>query len=330
MTNAASPVPDRVLAGDIGGTHARLALAHVRDGRILLDRSDVLAVSDHAGPAEALERFLGGAPAPPRACLAWAGPIEGTRARLTNGAWSVDAGALAAHFRIDRVTVVNDFHAAAAGIDVLDRDDLEPLQDAPADARGARLVIGAGTGLGVAYVLRDAHGSRIVAGEGGHIGFAPQDDEQLALWRHLHAALGRVTAEHAVSGRGIVRLDAFCRTTAGLAPVEGTTAADVARRADAGEPEAARALRLFCAIYGAVAGDHALACLATGGVYIAGGIAARIAARLKDGAFVAAFNAKGGHAALMARMPVWLVRDEFLGLRGAAALALAAPSPLER
>lgn len=164
-----------------------------------------------------------------------------------------------------------------------------------------------------------------MSGEGGHVAFGPLDDEQMALWRHLQPSLGRITAEHLVSGSGIVRLYGFCCATSGTpvgddVAIEG--AAAVARRANSGERDAQRALRLFCAIFGAVAGDHALACLATGGVFVAGGIAARLAGRLADGTFAAAFAAKGAHGALAARMPVWLVRDELLGLRGAAAIAL--------
>jgi glucokinase len=316
-----APTHTTVLAGDIGGTHARLARARIEQGRVVIDAPWILGVREHPALEQALAHFLGERDPPTHACLAWAGPIEGGRARLTNGDWSADVEALEARFGFHSLRLVNDFHAAAHGVDGLSAADLATLQSAPADAGGARLVIGAGTGLGVAYALRDEHGSRVVAGEGGHVAFAPLDDEQAALWRHLQRSLGRVTAEHVVSGAGIVRLHGFCCAESGTAPAD--EAADVARRADAGEPEAQRALRLFCSIFGAVAGDHALSCLATGGVFVAGGVAARMADRLADGRFIAAFNAKGVHRALMARMPVWLVRDELLGLRGAAAIALA-------
>ena len=323
---AASSTPPFVLAGDIGGTHARLAIACRRDGRIAFERNGTFAVRDHAGLAEAIAAFLGDAPAPAHACIAWAGPIDGRCARLTNGAWSVDADWLQQRFGCARVALVNDFHAAAAGVDDVGDDNLETLQPGRANPAGARLVIGAGTGLGVAYALRDAHGTRIVSGEGGHIAFAPLDAEQDALLAHLRPTLGRVTAEHLVSGSGIARLYTFCCAASGARPgteVAREGAAAVARRARDGEPPAVRALHLFCAIFGAVAGDHALACLATGGVYVAGGIAVRLAERLADGAFTAAFRAKGVHTDLVARMPVWRVRDEGLGLRGAALLALA-------
>lgn len=325
--SAGPSVPHSVLAGDVGGTHARLAIASGEGGRIAFARQRILAVRDYATPSDALADFLRDAPTPlSHACLAWAGPISGLRARLTNGSWTVDAGELAARFGIRDVALVNDFHAAAAGIDSLRDDDLTVLQAGTPDPTGARLVIGAGTGLGVAYALRDAHGTRIVSGEGGHVAFGPLDDEQMALWRHLRPSLERITAEHLVSGSGIVRLYEFCCASSGIPggdDVAREGAAAVARRADAGEGAAQRALRLFCAIFGAVAGDHALACLATGGVFVAGGVAARLAGRLADGTFAAAFAAKGVHGSLAARMPVWLVRDELLGLRGAAAIAMA-------
>lgn len=315
-----------VLAADIGGTRARLALAR-RDGkRVSLERVEVIPVREAASLEDAVAGFLAQGPRPVRACLAWAGPIEGARARLTNGPWVADSAALAARFGLDRVTLVNDFHAAAAGVDEVGDDALHVLQPGASDPAGARLVIGAGTGLGVAYALRDVHGTRVIAGEGGHVAFAPQDDEQAALWRHLRKRMDRVTAEHVVSGPGIVNLYDFCCASSGAPPDEARLregAAGVNRLAQAGDPHAVHALELFCAIFGAVAGDHALSCLATGGVYIAGGIAARLGERLGDGRFVAAFCAKGVHAALVARMPVWRVRDEKLGLRGAAALALA-------
>jgi len=327
MTNDANNA-HLVLAGDIGGTNARLAIAREVDGRIVFDLQRELKVCDFGGVADALAEFLRHAPAPTpaHACFAWAGPIDGRSARLTNGAWAVDANALAARFRLPHLALVNDFQAAAAGIDRVAEQDLITLQPGVADPHASRLVIGAGTGLGVAYAIRDEHGTRIVAGEGGHVAFAPLDDEQSALLAHCRRELGRVTAEHLVSGSGIVRLYAFCCGRDGVAvppEVAAGGAEDVVRRADAGDAAAQRALHLFCAILGAVAGDHALSCLATGGVFVAGGIAAKLAERLTDGTFRDAFNAKGAHVALMRRMPVWLVLDEALGLRGAAAIALA-------
>ncbi len=325
---AATTASPTVLAGDIGGTHARLALARDHEGAVALVAQRTLAVRDFPDPSAAIAEFLRGEGAVPatHGCLAWAGPIEGERARLTNASWHIDAHAVAARFGMARLMLVNDFHAAAAGIDHVAAKDLVTLQAGHADPSGARLVIGAGTGLGVAYVIRGPHGPCIVSGEGGHLAFGPQDAEQDALLAHARASLGRVTAEHLVSGNGIERLYRFCCERAGLpvpANVASEGAAAIAQRAQAGEATAVDALRLFCVIFGAVAGDHALSCLATGGVFVAGGIAIKLASRMQDGAFRAAFAAKGVHAALAARMPVHVVLDDALGLKGAAGIALA-------
>jgi glucokinase len=292
-----------------------------------------LPVAAHDTADEALAAFVGRT-APPRidrACLAVAGPIEGRTAQLTNARWRIDADAIAARLRIGEVALCNDFEAAAFGLEALDPSACVALQapvsetDSQAGANDRRLLIGAGTGLGVAYVFRGAKGPRVIAGEGGHVGFAPADDEQVALLAHLRPELGRVTAEHLVSGAGLARLYAFAGRRRGGVPddVRDEGAAAVARRFAAGEAEAVHALRLFVSIFGAVAGDHALCVLATGGVFIAGGIAPRFAATFADGNFISAFRAKGAQAGLMARMPVHLVCDDRLGLHGAALRALA-------
>lgn len=311
-----------VLCGDIGGTHARFRIARGdRPGEAVVER--VLAVADHPTFADALAAFLAAAGgAPRRAAFAVAGPVEGTRARLTNAPWTIDAEEVGRRFGIDRVRLVNDFEGAAAGIAHLAPQSLVPLQRGERHAGAPRLVIGAGTGLGVAFAVPDGDGLRVLAGEGGHVPFAPQDDEQRALHAFVASSLGRVTAEHLLCGAGLERLHAFARARAGLAAQalpEG--AASVTTRAGAGDAVAGHAIALFCSILGAVAGDHALTLMTRGGVFVAGGIAPRIAGPLADGRFVSAFRAKGVHAALMVRFPVDLVVDPHLGLTGAAALA---------
>jgi glucokinase len=166
-----------------------------------------------------------------------------------------------------------------------------------------------------------------MSGEGGHAGFAPADDEQMRLWQMLHAQLGRVSVEHVVSGPGLVRIYEFLRATlpesaALRASVRADGAAAISRHAlEHDDPLASRALDLFIACYGAVAGDHALIVAARGGVYIAGGIASKVLSRLAAGGFMAAFNAKGAHAQMNLRMPVQVVTTERLGLLGAALIA---------
>ena len=321
-----------ILAADIGGTHARFMLARSDAGRLAVLDEATLPVAAHDTVEEAAAAFIGRTAAPKidRACFAVAGPVDGRSAQLTNARWRIDADAFAKRMHIGEVALCNDFEAAAFGLDTLApsaRLTLQPpigTSDAPGDASDRRLLIGAGTGLGVAYLLREAGRTHVIAGEGGHVAFAPADEEQVELLGYLRPSLGRVTAEHVLSGAGLGRLYGFaCRHRGGVPDeVRDEGAAAVARRFAAGEPEATHALRLFTSIFGAVAGDHALAVLAMGGVFIAGGIAPRFAGAFADGGFIAAFRAKGAHAALMARVPVHLVCDDRLGLRGAASRAM--------
>lgn len=323
-----------ILAGDIGGTKALLLLAALRRGRLepVLERR--YAVASFDGFSAMLARFLdecrqhlGRDARLASACFGAAGPLSAARIRMTNLPWCLDAAAIAAEFGIARVRLANDFEAAARGVEALAPGDSALLQRGELLPHAARVVIGAGSGLGVAYALPQGKHYQVIAGEGGHAGFAPADDEQMRLWQTLHAEVGRVSVEHVVSGPGLVRIYAFLRGTLPEAPgldesVRAEGAAAIGRHAlDQGDPLACRALDLFIACYGAVAGDHALSVSARGGVYIAGGIAPKILTRLAAGGFMAAFNAKGSHAQMNHRMPVQVVTTERLGLLGAALIA---------
>jgi glucokinase len=261
------------------------------------------------------------------ACFGAAGPVADARIQMTNLPWCLDAGAIAAEFGIGRVLLVNDFEAAACGIEALTPGDSAMLQRGEPLPHAARVIIGAGSGLGVAYALPQGKHYRVIAGEGGHAGFAPADDEQMRLWQTLHAQYGRVSAEHVVSGPGLVRIYKFLRATLPQAPalnesVRAEGAPAISRYAlEQGDPLACRALDLFIACYGAAAGDHALAVTARGGVYIAGGIAPKIFSRLAAGGFMAAFNANSADAQMNLRIPVQVVTTERLGLLGAALIA---------
>ena len=316
MTATSEPKLQRLVA-DIGGTHARLALADP-DGR-RVEQERIYASGDFPGLEPILADYLGAVGRRPAiGCLAVAGPIadDGRRARFTNLPWAIDADALASRFGLRRLTLANDFAAAALGITACPPSTLVTLQAGEPVADGPRVVVGAGTGLGCALLLPEGPGWRVVPGEGGHMAFGPIDALQGDLWRHLAGELGRVTAESVVSGPGLERIYRF------LAPrAQPLSAADIASQA-AAEPAGAagRALDIFLAAYGAFAGDLAMTVLARGGVFLAGGIAARLADRLPGSPFLAAFNAKAEHAALAARMPVCIATDGALGLRGAALL----------
>jgi glucokinase len=321
-----------ILAGDIGGTKTLLQLASVRRGRPVpvLERRYVAA--SFADFSAMLARFLeecreqrGRSPRLAQACFGAAGPVSDKRIQMTNLPWCLDAGAIAAQFGIGGVRLVNDFEAAAAGIEALAPSEIATLQQGQPQAQAPRVVIGAGTGLGVAYALPQGGRYRIVAGEGGHAGFAPADEEQMRLWQALHAQLGRVSVEHLVSGAGLVRIYEFLRAQpaqAAAAAAGSIGAPAISRLAmEQNDALANRALDLFIACYGAAAGDHTLAVMARGGVYIAGGIARKILSRLQAGGFIAAFNAKGAQAQLNLRTPVHVITTERLGLLGAALIA---------
>jgi glucokinase len=331
--SAMAKPPPVYLAGDIGATNARLALATLVAGRVEWLHSALLPAAQLGGFDDALDRLFAQSPVPRTAvgaaCLGIAAPVRGRRADLTNRAWSIDADAIAASLSGADVTLVNDLEAAAAGIDALAPGDLAALQEGAGTEAGARLLVGAGTGLGVAYVIRCAGGRLPVASEAGHIGFSPQTARQTQLHEALRASCGRVEAETVVSGAGLERIYSVLRgagagsESPALAEALrcGDGAAAISRHALAGDPLASAALDLFVECYGAFAGDQALSVLAHGGVFVVGGIAPRILPRLAAGAFLRAFNDKGRFAKLAQSFPVAVVTDDRLGLLGAALLA---------
>lgn len=323
-----------ILAGDIGGSKALLLLAAGGRGSVEPIFERRYAVASFAGFSALLAQFLdeyrqhGGRSARLTcACFGAAGPSAGERIQMTNLPWCLESGAIAAEFAIRRVRLVNDFEAAASGVEALGPGDSVVLQQGEPMTHAARVVIGAGSGLGVAYVLPQGKRDLVIAGEGGHAGFAPADAEQMRLWQVLQQQFGRVSVEHVVSGPGLVRIYEFLcaeqpELRSQMETVRAEGAAAVSRLAlEHGDALACRALDLFFACYGAVAGDHALTVTARGGVYIAGGIAAKIPNRIAGGGFIAAFNAKGAHAHLNRKIPVRVVTTERLGLLGAARIA---------
>lgn len=306
-----------ILCGDIGGTKTLLGLA--RDGKLLLDRR--YANADFQDFAGVLDAFFADTQTEPSliggGCLALAGPIadDGRSAHLTNLPWNIGSDALSRRFGLPALRLVNDFAAAAMGAVTSSPAQRFTLQQGEPLATAPRLVVGAGTGLGMAIVLPQGDSWRILPGEGGHVAFAPADEPQAALWAFLNRRHGRVTWERVVSGPGLAAIHESLGG-ASISPQEIATRA----AASPGSVEH-RSLDLFLAAYGAFAGDMALACLARGGVFLAGGIAAKLLPQLQQSGFLAAFNAKAEHAAIAARMPVHVATDPLLGLHGALQLA---------
>jgi glucokinase len=296
----------RLLAGDIGGTKTLLRAIDA-DGATLHEEryeSDSFATFDAL-----LAEFLANVSGPiDAACFAVAGPVYGGTAEVTNVGWRLDEKA----FAIPRVQLINDFYGVALGVPLLGEGDLLSLQAGSRDRSAPMAVLGAGTGLGEALIV---HG-QVVPTEGGHSDFAPQDEEQARLFLWLHERYGHVSWERVVSGMGLVNIFTFLGGTE-------TEASRIADLADAGDPLAVHAFEIFVDAYGAEAGNMAIRTLARGGVFLAGGIAAKNIPRFTDGRFVEAFVRKGRFRELMETIPVDLITNEQVGLIGAAAAARA-------
>jgi glucokinase len=309
-----------ILCGDIGGTKALLAIAELDDGKPRFLFSQRHECADYSDFDQLFERFRKDSDAFASGitggCLAVAGPIDddGLVAKFTNLPWQVSAVACGDAFGLSPVRLVNDFAAAAAGIAALNPDELATIQPGAPLTDGVRLVVGAGTGLGMAILVPDGSGWRVIPGEGGHAGYSPQNETQLRIHAALLADHGRVCWEQVVSGPGLA---AMHRILTGRTLEPAAIAEDALN--DPTSP-AGDSLATFIEAYGAFAGDMALAVMARGGVFLAGGIAAKVLPLMRSGRFISAFCAKAGHAALTARMPVHVVTDPELGLKGAALL----------
>jgi glucokinase len=304
-----------ILGGDLGGTKTLLALAETAGGRPAIvreERFDSGAYPDFDG---LLADFLRGQGGIEGACFGLAGPTDGRTAKLTNLPWRLDADALGRKFGIGRILLANDFAAAAHGLELLDPGQLITLQSGVPIGKAPRVILGAGTGLGVAGLIWHEGHYRVVPGEGGHMGFAPHTVKQAELWRWIFDLRGRATVEDVVSGPGLSLIYRFLSGS-------DRSPAEVAQAAQAGsDPVAVQALDIWLAAYGAFAGDLALKWLAYGGVFIAGGVSAKVFPRVPPPAFLDAFNAKREHHHIAKAMPIYLVTEERLGLLGAVALA---------
>lgn len=316
-----------LLAGDIGGTSARLAVMALRDGRLEQVAEETFASREFAGLEAVAQAFLARHDVPLEgACFGVAGPVRGGRVSTPNLPWHIDAADVAATLRVARVALINDLEANAYGIAALERADVLELQAGSPGATGNQAVIAAGTGLGEAGLYWDGQLHRPFACEGGHADFAPRNERETALLRYLLEKWEHVSWERVLSGPGLHGIYQFLRDVLDMRELPGIVdrmkgadpSAVISAAALTGEcPLCSDALDLFVALYGAEAGNLALKTMATGGVYIGGGIAPKILGRLKTGAFLRAFNAKGRMAPLMASMPVRIILNPGTALLGA-------------
>jgi glucokinase len=336
-----------ILCADIGATKTLLGLARVNalGGGIEVVASQRYVAAEVGSFEAMLDGFLRDHAShltqPLRAaCFGVAGPVNDNQVTMTNLSWRLDAATLSQRLGDIPVRLANDFEAAASGIDLLGGDQLLSLQAGQPITRAPQLVIGAGSGLGVAFRVWQPSGDGqtghygVVTGEGGHFSFTPANDEQDRALMRLRPHVARPVAEHFVSGPGLANFYTFLdnedsgklvdktpHKVATAMDTTGLTGEEVARRATQdGEPRALHALHHFLLSYGVVAGDYALATLARGGVFLAGGIAQKLGAVMQDGRFLVGFHQKGPYAGLMQTIPVHVVTAPDLGLLGAAVI----------
>ena len=318
-----------LIAGDIGGTKSGLAWVK-SEGTATQEVcfEQVYASADFATADDLIRQFIVDARQPAAAdtlLLALPGPLRGQHARLTNLEWTLDAADMRASLGVARVRFINDFQAAAAGVASLTAADVVALNPQPVEAGGVRAITGAGTGLGVAFMLDDAEGRiRSFPSEGGHIDFAPANATQDRLLEHLRARYGHVSWERVVSGSAMNDLYRFCCGELGRPlPAEPLDGAVLGVRAETGDAAAAAALDLFIDLYGAWVGNVALLYQPRGGLYVAGGVALHLCSRMRSPRFMAAASDKGRMRGVVEGTPIFLVTQPRLGLLGAIATALA-------
>jgi glucokinase len=310
---------NRILVGDVGGTHARFAVVEpsgVGPWRVL-QRLDL--VEPFATFNEALRSYLeraGVSPLPRTAAIAVAGPVAAGTARFTNRGWDISEADLR-EVGFERALLINDFTALALAVDLLDEKHLHTIGPRLKGLEGGTsTILGAGTGFGASCLARS--GDRVVplATEGGHMGFAPTNPEQLAVLQLMWKQPGHVSIERILSGSGLEHLYGTLEQLAGRTS-PALTAADISAAALRNEAGPRAALTMFCSIFGAVAGDLARAPGARGGVYIAGGIAEKIEGFLLQSPFRQHFEAKGRLSPYVAAIPTRLIVYPDLALLGA-------------
>lgn len=311
------------IAADVGGTHARLALARLDRGALVLEHARQYACAEHASLGEILRDFAAIAGDATQAAVAIAGVVDGDRVLSANLPWPVSIAEVQREAGLRHLAAVNDFEALAWAVPHVDAGAaLRLCGPARADA-GPTLVLGPGTGLGAALWLPDAL-PRVLPSEAGHAALAAGTARELALLGHLLQRWPHVDTDRVLSGPGLLNAYAGLCAIDGVAPRIDTPEGVTASAQDDSDPHAVEALRMFCALLGSFAGDLVVT-FGARGVYLAGGIPAQIAAFLRDSDFVARFGNKGVLSDMVARVPVWLLDHGQLGVLGAAAWYAARP-----
>jgi glucokinase len=308
--------PFPILIGDIGGTNARFSL--LTDTHAAPREFPIVQTANYPTIDEAIQRVvLDHTSLPPRsAILAIAGPINGDEIPLTNCPWVVRPNDMLANLGFEDVTVVNDFEAQALAVASLSEEHQVQIGRGEELSGHSKVVLGPGTGLGVAGLVHALNAWIPVPGEGGHVDLGPRTDRDLEIFPHIEHIEGRVSAEQILCGRGLAGLYKAICTADGIEPMY-TDPAEVSTKGLSGDnTQAAEAVSLFATYLGRVAGDMACIFMARGGVYLAGGIPQKILAALKRPEFRAAFEDKAPHSALMATIPTYVMTHPLAALAG--------------
>ncbi|WP_119344289.1 glucokinase [Facilibium subflavum] len=328
-----------VLSGDVGGTNTRLQITEHQNATVkVLFTKKYLAV-EFKSLSDIINQFLKESQFDKKrveaACLAVAGPVKDGAIEFTNLPWGITETELAKVLTLpaDKVKLINDFASIGYGLSALDKTDVVCLQKAEIDKTAPIAMVGAGTGLGMGLVTKHKAQTFVYPSEGGHQDFAPVDEEQIGLFEFLKRRLHRVSIERICCGPGLVNIYKYVVANPlynqpespelkrdihkGLDPAKLITHYAI----DKGDPMALRAVDIFIRVYGAVAGNMALATLPKQGLYIVGGIAPQLISQIQDGRFMKMFHDKGRMSGLMQEIPVYVVMNTDVGLKGAAVYA---------
>ncbi len=308
------------LVGDIGGTNARFAVTDLGSWPLRIISPRTFPCARFESAEAAIDGYLHqlGRQRPRSAVIAVAGAVSGGEMSFTNGAWSLSEQTLISQ-GFSTARLINDFAAVALGAAAVSAEEWQTIGPELPPAKGKTIaVMGAGTGFGVAALVRDGERSLVMTTEGGHASFAPSDAVEMEILKILQRRFGRVSIERVLSGPGLRNLYSALAEYHG-APAEAPSPEEIARQAECGEDHySVETLDRFCAIFGSVAGDFALGYGALGGVYLAGGIAPNILNHLAKSQFRKRFEQKGRFRAYMSKIPTGVILQPHAALLGAA------------
>jgi glucokinase len=321
-----------VLAGDIGGTKTNLGLYSIGGRRPEVMRMASFPSAEAAGLSEMLHKFLRDGNEPPiaAACFGVAGPVAHGRCKITNLTWEVSQEEIREEFRFSRVKIINDLTATGYGVTVLEADEALILNTGTPDPEGAVGLVAPGTGLGMAILIHQQGRLIPLPSEGGHVDFAPRNEREVSLLRHLSKKEDHVSVERLVSGTGIQAIYSWLKEFE-----EYEEPVWLSERMKSGDPSAViseaalneeapicvEALNMFVSMLGATCGNLALTAMTTGGFYLGGGVPPKIIPRLVTGRFMDAFADKGRFRSILSAMPVNVILNDKIALLGAAVCA---------